>query len=242
MAVIRAVGFDLGNTLVEYEGVPLSWQSLYRAALADAARALGRDINASEARAAEEVLARYNTRLHPREHEVSYRQIFGEVLSAWDMPLASIDAAADAFFAHFDRKARLFPDAIPVLTELNARGLRCGILTDLPYGMDPGVTAAQIAPVRHLVQSLVTSTGVGFRKPSPAGYLKLCSELGVSPGEAIYVGDETKDVEGALRAGLRPMLLDRSGLPDLGGASGTRSPVISSLADLLALIGLEQDR
>lgn len=239
---VRAVGFDFGNTLVEYRGVPLSWQPIYSAALADAAQACGHNATENDSSAAEEVLARYNTRLHPREHEVSYRSIFSEILAVWGVSPDGVEAAASAFFAHFQSKAVWFPDAIPVLTELNARGLRCGVLTDLPYGMDPSVVAGQLVPVRHLVGSLVTSTGIGFRKPSPAGYLQMCRELNSAPSETIYVGDEPKDVEGAVRAGIRPVMLARSVASDevTGAAtdasedgSGTLVLKISSLLGLL---------
>jgi hypothetical protein len=36
-----AVGFDLGDTLCEYAGVPLSWEREYPAALASVAEAWG---------------------------------------------------------------------------------------------------------------------------------------------------------------------------------------------------------
>jgi hypothetical protein len=32
--MFKGIGFDLGETLVEYEGVPLNWQSEYLKALA----------------------------------------------------------------------------------------------------------------------------------------------------------------------------------------------------------------
>jgi len=240
---IRAVGFDIGNTLVEYRGIPLSWQSLYRVALTDAAAALDREVDEDGMRAAEEILARYNTRLHPREHEVSYREIFGAILEAWVVPADFVEDAAQAFFAHFNREAQLFADTVPVLTALNSRGLRCGLLTDLPYGMNPDLTREQIAPIRHLVGALVTSTEIGFRKPAPPGYLELCQELGVAPAETVYVGDEPKDAIGAVRAGLVPVLIDRSPAGNPGsdlsvvagsGLAGVR--VIRSLHQLLRLL------
>ena len=34
---MNGIGFDLGNTLIDYKDIPLSWQSLYRNALRDMA-------------------------------------------------------------------------------------------------------------------------------------------------------------------------------------------------------------
>jgi putative hydrolase of the HAD superfamily len=210
LVVPQAIGFDLGNTLVEYPGVPLSWETLYPAALADAAAACGQVLAEDGLATAVATLRRFNTRLYPREHEVSSQVIFAEILAKWGLPENRTDAAAQAFFAHFNRTAVLFPDVLPALSALRERGLRLGILTDLPYGMDSALAVAQIAPIRHLIDSVVTSTGIGFRKPSPVGYLRMCQELNVLPARTWFVGDEPKDCAGAVRAGLHPILLSRS--------------------------------
>jgi len=41
------------------------------------------------------------------------------------------------------------------------------------------------------------------RKPAPGGLLRLCSVLGISPGEALLVGDSAVDVATAKAAGVR---------------------------------------
>ena len=77
------------------------------------------------------------------------------------------------------------------------------------------------------VDAVFTSDEFPLGKPDPAAFLGACSRLGVEPGEALMVGDSlVADVEGALGAGLRAVLLDRrtSTHPD--------SPRIRSLAEL----------
>ena len=34
---MKAIGFDLGGTLINYNGIPMSWQKLYSSALTDVA-------------------------------------------------------------------------------------------------------------------------------------------------------------------------------------------------------------
>ena len=75
----KAIGFDLGDTLLLYEGVSERWSPSYREALGRAASACGREIGKPEADRAVAVLERYNTRLAPRTLEISETQILGEV-------------------------------------------------------------------------------------------------------------------------------------------------------------------
>ena len=43
------------------------------------------------------------------------------------------------------------------------------------------------------------------RKPNPTGLLRMLAELGVSPDEAIYIGDSEGDVDVAVAAGVFPI-------------------------------------
>lgn len=57
----------------------------------------------------------------------------------------------------------------------------------------------------------VAAWQLGRAKPDPAIFLAACAQLGVAPGEAVYVGDDILlDVQGAQRAGLRAVWMNRS--------------------------------
>jgi putative hydrolase of the HAD superfamily len=59
-------------------------------------------------------------------------------------------------------------------------------------------------------EPLVVSSEVGFRKPHPAFYQAACASLRVPPERVLCIGDDLEnDVEGAWRAGLNGLLLDR---------------------------------
>ena len=67
-------------------------------------------------------------------------------------------------------------------------------------------------------------------KPSSEAFMQPCKSLGISPAQALYVGDNFRvDVEGARNAGLHAIHLTRDG----GGPEGT----IQSLAELVPLLG-----
>lgn len=76
-------------------------------------------------------------------------------------------------------------------------------------------------------------------KPHPSIFRAVLDRLRVKPGDAVMVGDSVgQDVEGALRAGMRAVLLHRGG----GSAPRARElgewgvPVIKELAELLNLV------
>jgi len=59
----------------------------------------------------------------------------------------------------------------------------------------------------------------------------MCQELKVCPAQAWFVGDESKDILGAERSGLTPVLLDRG-----HSAGDVAGPRINSQWDLLHLL------
>jgi len=232
---IRAVGFDLGETLVFYADTPLSWSSLYSPALSCVAAACEARPTPDDLDHAEEILARYNTRLIPRWQEVTASEIFAEILAAWQLdPQPRLDSAIEAFFGFFQRRIAPSDETVSVLATLRRSGLPIGVLTDVPYGMPRRYVEADLSKARilDLVDVLLTSGDVGVRKPKPAGYLDLAARLGVRPEELLYVGNEQKDVTGARAAGAQAALLVQVGsCPEWG-----QTVTINSLKQLLETV------
>ncbi|MGB4440979.1 MAG: HAD family hydrolase [Coriobacteriia bacterium] len=221
--MIRAVGFDLGDTLIEYEGIPMNWQQEYSSALTAVAGTWSTAASESIA-AGSTILERFNTRLAPREQEVGHEAVFSELLLAMGVPSGRVDSlidpAVDAFFGHFRRHVRPMPAAIKVVETLSAAEIPAGVLTDVPYGMPRHLALADLEAcgLGALAPSALTSVDVGYRKPHRSGFLALASLLGCQPGDVLFIGNEQKDVTGAVRAGMRSALLWRDGCdtPDWG--------------------------
>ena len=229
--MLRAIGFDVGDTLLFYADTPLDWSSHYGAALATVARTCNVSPSPSEFSAACQTLSHYNTRVRPRTHEVAADEIFSLILSAWSLPAAEyLQVAVDSFFTFFQQQMSAFPETLGVLRTLSAAGLRLGALTDVPYGMPMKFVQRDIdrAQVSVFMRTVITSSVVGVRKPEVAGYHALAASLGVDPDEMLYVGNEPKDVIGAQRAGVLSAFVDRTGVALDYGQSFT----IQSLAAL----------
>lgn len=82
--------------------------------------------------------------------------------------------------------------------------------------------------------SVLVSEAVGVRKPDPVIFRMGCSELGVRPEEAVYVGDNpTADIKGAQEAGLKAVFLTTDLNPTCDHADAT----CSNLSKLPEIIG-----
>lgn len=227
---ILAVGLDLGNTLMQYDGVPLNWREHYPAALREVCLRLRLEPDEKRLHAACERLCRYNTRQYPREVESSAEAIFSDVLGCFgDVSSEAVGTAVDAFFAYFRQNYRVYEDALPFLGALKSAGIPAGILTDVPYGMPRRWVEHDVAPFRPFVSSVLSSVDVGFRKPNTSGFLALARALGAEPGRMVFIGDEEKDITGAKYAGMTAVLIDRNGTRPFFGEDFR----ISNLMELL---------
>lgn len=130
--------------------------------------------------------------------------------------------AALSFVAH--------PDALPALERLRATGLRTVVVSNWDVSLHERLAETGIAA---RVDGAVVSAELGVAKPDPAIFAHALTMAGATPEQTIHVGDSPEaDVAGARAAGIRPVLIVRSG-------TAPREPgltTISSLAELSALV------
>src|SRR3954447_7027333 len=97
----------------------------------------------------------------------------------------------------------LFPHTHALLDSLRARGLKTAIVsnTSVPGWLLEPVLSKQGLASR--IDAAVFSSEVGKRKPHPLIFRRALDELGVEPGNALFVGDRVRqDVRGARDAGM----------------------------------------
>lgn len=108
---------------------------------------------------------------------------------------------------------RPFADAPEALRGLRERGLALVCVSNWDVSL---VDVLDRTGLGGLLDGIVTSAGVGSRKPDPAIFTPALELAGCEPQEAVHVGDTpAEDVEGALAAGIRPLLLAREGGGDI---------------------------
>ncbi|MFP5379678.1 MAG: HAD family hydrolase [Vicinamibacteria bacterium] len=126
---------------------------------------------------------------------------------------------------HFE----MYDDVGPVLRELAARALTLGVISNSHRSLD---AFKDHFALNGIIHAAVSSAVHGYMKPHPSIFERALADAGVRASEAVMVGDSLKaDVEGALGAGMRAVLLRRSGeAPAAGLPDGV--PVIRGLHEL----------
>jgi len=228
---IKAVAFDIGQTLICYNN-PLNWQALYPAALRQVMETCGLVYTKQAEELAAAILAKYNTRVNPREYEVTSDTIFFEILRAWQVGIASLQAAKTTFFSFFQSGAACFDDTVYVLQSLKASGVKMGALTDVAYGMDNEFALQDVVEIRKFLDVCLTSNDVGFRKPHSMGYNLLQKEFDMPANQIMFVGDEEKDIIGANNVGFISVLVNRTVQTKNFGQAFT----VSNLRELLGTV------
>ena len=125
---------------------------------------------------------------------------------------------------------RPFEDVVPAIERLMAVGVRVRVASNFDGRLRHVLRG--LPGLGGLVEGLVISSEVGYRKPHPEFYRAACASLGLSPDRVLFAGDDPEnDVNGPVRAGLRAVLIARD-----GGATADPPalPGLTMLADRLA--------
>lgn len=143
----------------------------------------------------------------------------------------SVDPAMRARLLEAYRALDAYPDARPVLEALRERGLLTAILSNGSPGMlADAVRAAEIGPLLDAVLSVDT---IPTFKTDPRAYALVEAQLGAAPDATLFISSNRWDVAGAAAFGLRPVWINRAGMPDEYPDLRPMAEV-TSLADLLA--------
>jgi putative hydrolase of the HAD superfamily len=129
---------------------------------------------------------------------------------------------------------RLFADAVPCLDELDAAGIRIGLITN--GDRDFQLAKLEAMALDSRIEQVITSGELGFAKPDPRIFDFACEKFGVPPSAALYVGDRLHtDAIGAAKAGLTGIWLDRAGaasVSQLAEARESKVDVIETLTEM----------
>jgi len=120
-------------------------------------------------------------------------------------------------FGHASRW-RVYDDVVPAFERLRARGIRIGIISNWDSRLTRVLEGLGVVPY---TETIVSSADVKLHKPDPRIFELACARLGVHASEAAHVGDHYyADIVGATAAGMRALLVDRSGSPAMRAESG----------------------
>ena len=189
--MIRAIIFDLDNTLVDFMRMKSDAVNAAIEGMIDAGLELPR----------EAVRARIDAIY--QEQGLEYQRVFDALLES---ELGHIDPKILASGIVAYRRAAgsalvPYPHAQMTLLELAKRGIRLGVVSDAPQAQ-VWLRLCSLS-LQHVFDAVVTFEDTGQRKPSPAPFREVLRRLGVDPAEALMVGDwAERDVVGARGLGM----------------------------------------
>lgn len=101
------------------------------------------------------------------------------------------------------------PDAIETLAQLRTKRIKLGIVTNAVKNDYDQILHRLKA--EHYFDVVVGVDSCRRAKPDREIFLYAVEKLGIKPSEVLFVGDSVeRDYEGALKAGLKPLLIDRN--------------------------------
>ena len=251
MQNIKAVGFDLFNTLITMEYKALE-DALSR--LTNSLRGNGFPVDHTAfVKAHSEAVLQFLEQTK-RDGKESHNRFWistaladlGHDVSPDDPHIA---AAVETYFSAFIQYARLIPGTKEMLSSLR-QNYPLGLLSNFTHPPAVGQIIAEL-DLEPFFDVMLISGDLGYRKPHLSVFEALSDQLGVEKEEIAFVGDDPEaDVEGALRAGLQPVwttYVRDNNIPPAPGVVGKGEtepeptvPRISNWQDLLALLKVEQ--
>ncbi|MDD5083235.1 MAG: HAD family hydrolase [Dehalococcoidales bacterium] len=223
--MINAIFFDLYFTLVGYRPSPEQLQAM---ALKEIGISVSPEVLHRPLLAANDFLYRELARQPGNQRSAEdKRQLY---LRYEEMILkgACIEASEQVVLGvlgrmrQFNPKVVLYEDVLPTLTDLAGRSLPLGLISNVERDISPLLTELGLATLLPIV---VTSQDAGYSKPQPEIFHAALRQVGVTAATAMYVGDQYHiDIVGAVRAGMKGVLLDRDGdFPDVTDCPRIRS-------------------
>lgn len=221
--MIKAVIFDLDNTLVDFMKVKRRSVEAAAEAMVDAGLA------ATSKETTDRIFKMYD------KEGIEDQRVFDKILVD---EYGQIDYRILAAGILAYRKAKegsmfLYPHVRHTLTELMRANIKLAIVSDAPrlsawmrlvsFGIEP------------YFEAVVSYDDTGFKKPNPAPFRRALEKLKVEPGEAIMIGDwAERDMVGAKALGMKTVFAR------YGDDFNTKEPgadyEITDIADLVGIV------
>jgi len=221
----KAILFDLDDTLWPIAPVIAEAELTLHAWLAEHAPGVPRHFSVEQLRLQRNALAAARPDLHVDLGALRRAGLEAAFAHAGE-DVGHVDAAMQHFFAARNAVTP-YDDVLPGLLKLRHQVV-LGTISN-------GNADLEVIGLAHHFKVSLAAGDFGRAKPDPAIFRAACEALGVAPADAVYVGDDLKlDVEGAQRAGLRAVWLNRTG-SDAHLAAGVQPDAIcASFEELLA--------
>jgi putative hydrolase of the HAD superfamily len=107
-------------------------------------------------------------------------------------------------------KVLYFTDTLDTLRRLKDRNFYLGIVTDTTQPLSQKIQKLERGGFGHLWDSIIPSNEVGVKKPDPQIYHLALQQLGIKAHQAIFVGHDPVELQGAHDTGIRTVAFNYS--------------------------------
>ncbi len=227
---LKAVFLDSGGVITKLEVAR-------HVIFARAAREVGRPVPEASAKAAFDAVARFESEsgslmlddiysFDRKAQELTFRE------AGLGAPDGKIQDRYEALAQKKEFRS-MYPDVVPTLEELRRSGYLVGLISNAHPDLRK---LLNLFDLLAYFDALIISGEVGLMKPDSKIFRRGLDALDVGPAEALHVGDDpVVDYEGAMRAGLQAILVDRRGRYQ--GGNHWRIPDLFSLSEALETSG-----
>jgi len=208
----KAVIFDLGSTLIEYEVIPWSEMNLFCTVSArNYLLKKGYEMPDKEEfhQAYEEVKNKYREMASETLVEWTVMQAAGELLRKWNIEVNDniLDRFFDAYYEPLSRRVYAYEDALETLEKVKQRYPVIGLVSNTIFPERAHRRELKRFGIEPYLDFAIFSSTFGLRKPHPEIFYKAANLAGYAPAECVYIGDRyLEDVEGPAKIGMPAIL------------------------------------
>jgi len=208
----KAVIFDLGSTLIEYEVIPWSEMNLFCTVSArNYLLKKGYEMPDKEEfhQAYEEVKDKYREMASETLVEWTVMQAAGELLRKWNIEVNDniLDRFFDAYYEPLGRRVYAYDDALETLEKVKQRYPVIGLVSNTIFPERAHRRELKRFRIEPYLDFAIFSSSFGLRKPHPEIFYKAANLAGYAPAECVYIGDRyLEDVEGPAKIGMPAIL------------------------------------
>ena len=208
----KAVIFDLGSTLIEYESIPWPELSIHCAARA-------REVLLEKGFSLPDESNFYQSFEKVKE---KHRQVATEKLIEWSIPQAAedllqslnvnsdkntVDLFFDGFYQPVHERLFVYDDTAETLNKIKNNNIKIGLISNTIFPAETHIGELNRFNIHSFFEFKIFSSSFKLRKPHPDIFKHAVKLSGFTPEECVYVGDRYyEDIEGPHGIGMPAVL------------------------------------
>jgi putative hydrolase of the HAD superfamily len=211
MKEIKAILFDLGNTLSRSASLSQSLADTTNSAIADELNLGAHQLRMIGIAVEQEIGRMYAVE---RLDQPDWRDVWATGIKhcGFDFSDAEVEKLCRTHLAQFVKNCEVEPYSIPLLASLRKAKLPLGLVSNVTGPSEIFEHDLAEKGLRPYFDAVVWSSRVGVRKPNPEIYQIILAELKLKPGkEILMIGDsEIADILGGKRMGFSTVKIEKA--------------------------------